>query len=163
MSISFVFYGGYKIGGFSCYYESANSPVVGIICASAPVGDTIAQDDKGAVGGGRPCLYGVDKVPVLGVGPPGERRCADVVAGLHVRRRPAARVTHDAVAGLARLRVQRDGDVGLRVDFKVDWVCVGDLAARDGDGCGPVSEGQGLECGRVNAGYPGFAACWEGN
>ena len=98
---------------------------------------------------------------MLGVGPARQRGRAHAVPALHVRRRAAARVARDAAARLAGLRVEGDGDVGLRGRGEVDGVGVGDLAARDGDGGGAVVEGEGFEGGGVDAGHAGLVALRE--
>lgn len=130
----------------------------------APVGDAVAEDDERRVVTGGPSLDRAEEVPVLGVGcGGGEGRCADAVAGLHVRGRAAAGVAGDAGPGLAWLGVEGDGDVGLRGHGEVDRVGVGDLAARDGDGGGAVVEGQGFERRGVDTDYSGLAARGEGD
>lgn len=139
-----------------------NSPVVGIICAPPAIRDTVTKNDKRAVVCWRPGFNRADKVPVLGVGTRNRGR-VDVVASLHVRRRPAPRVARDAVAGLTGLRVQGNGNVGLRVNFEVDGIRVNHLAARNGDGCCAVVESQGLDRCRVDASHTGLAARGEGN
>jgi len=93
--------------------------------------------------------------------PARHRRRVDVVPGLHPARGAAARVAGDAVSALAFLEVQRQGDVGLRLDAEGHGVRVGDGAGGDGDGAGAVVEGQPEE-GSGDGGGAGFVAGGEG-
>lgn len=86
-----------------------------------------------------------------------------MVVGLYVWGCVVVRVVGDVVVWLVLLGVEGDGDVGLGVDGKFDWVCVCYLVVGDDDGGGVVVEGEGFECCGVDVGYFGFVFGGEGD
>lgn len=63
----------------------------------------------------------------------GDGRLVHVVALLHPRRRPAARMPRDAIPRLAGLGVKADGDHRLRTDLEIDRVGVDHLSRGNRD------------------------------
>ena len=92
-----------------------------------------------------------------------QRRFFDVVSRLHPRGGAATGVAGDAAPGLAGLRVQGDGNVGLGSDFKVNGVRVNDLSSGNLDGFLPIVESKGFDGGDVDSGYAGLTAGRETN
>ena len=112
--------------------------------------------------GRRPGFHSAHKVPMLRAASP-QRRFFDVVSRLHPRGGAATGVAGDAAPGLAGLRVQGDGNVGLGSDFKVNGVRVNDLSSGNLDGFLPVVESKGFDGGDVDSGYAGLTAGRETN
>lgn len=102
-------------------------PVVRVVCATTTISDAIAKNDQGGIRFRCPGFDSAHEVPMRGAGSR-HRRCIQMVPLLHPRRRPTSWVTSDAVAGLACLRIQIQGDHGLRRGLEVHRVCVYNLS-----------------------------------
>jgi len=96
---------------------------------------------------------------MLGVAP-GYGRVLDMVALRHPARRPGSGVARDAVALLAPLQIQGNGDHRLRRYLEVYGVRVRHLASGDADRL-LAAEGQSLERRGVDTRHAGHSALGE--
>jgi len=137
-------------------------PVIPVVRASSAIGNTVAQNHKRTVVPRNPSVDCADKIPVIGAA---TRQCrlADTIAGLHMRRGPAARVASNAATRLALLEIQRHSNIRLGGDFEVNRIRISNLTTWDRDRWRTIVERQLLQRRRVNPGHAGPSTSWQSN